>query len=309
MPVLYLAQLDIPLALLLWIGTYNPSLSRRLHATKIGCSGSVAECHAKMKRMQTQIGFATLKYTMIVHDHDDYQEVERAIHFVARPHQIAGEWYDLDISWKNMLITRFQSNCQISIIHGTTHFPTLQLYNANTDMPGWVYMARYNWTGDDLVILTLLEAILQSFPQGHSWKAIVTRMFSTKIGSTEHLNPRLSQYIWAQCAADIRYVAFHHPTMRAEEQRLHNTRQNLWIGNGEWFNLSIQDKNSIEQEYINMGCVRTVGVYVRTQNLGNTGVTWLRVFRWIFELGLVTLNDVYNNALHGVMPMVHQNNP
>ena len=295
MPILYFAKLDIPEGLLRWIRIRHPSLFRRLNATKIGCSENVNSCHNKMRNLQIYIGFAKIRYTMVIHNlHQRHSE--KAIHFVARRFLIAGEWYDLDQQWTDTLITKFQPNCQV-IPGNITTFPNLQLHNIDTDRVGFVYLAKYNWTGGDLVILTILEQILRPFPADHPWKSIITRMFSTKIGCTESLNSRFSKYIWAQCVAGIRYVAFRHPTMRAEEKRIHTTRQNLHNGNGEWFNLSAQDQHSIEQEFIIRP--RVTGVYERLRT--NADIHLIDVFRGL-QIGLISWNDIYNNAIRGLMP-------
>ena len=98
--------------------------------------------------------------------------------------------------------------------------------------PGKNYVVRYNWDERALDVIQYIynNALL---PPGHLWKLIAQDMLSSKIGATSDFNDRISKYIWAQCFADIRFLACANPLIRQEEMRLHNTRWPFWSGIGE----------------------------------------------------------------------------
>ena len=281
--VLYFTQLDLPEELLLWIKQRNFPLWFKLRATKIGCAKNWGHFLTKMQNLQTFISFARIKCKAIVHHHDAY-DTEQAMHFVVQDFHIAGEWFDLDIYWRNYLVQKFLPNCQL--FNHYSNRPTLRAVGAEEGL-GNVYMARYDWIAAERVVIDSMLHL-------PNWNTIAQDMLATKIGSTEDLLGRLSHISWAVCFANIEYVAFIHPQMRAEEQHLHQANHQSWIGYGEWFYFSTHQRNFIEQRYVNYP--RNAGIKARQ---------WDRVFghvsdviRWR-QLQLVTSHDIFYNFVRG----------
>ena len=102
------------------------------------------------------------------------------------------------------------------------------------------------------------------------------------------------RFTWSVCFADIGYVAFIHPQMRAEEQHLHQANHQSWIGFGEWFYFSTHQRNSIEQRYVIR--LRNAGVKARQQDRAFGHRSDVICWR---QLRLVTIHDIFYNFARG----------
>jgi len=212
--ILYLIQLNLPEKFLSEIKSRNPNLWRSLNATKIGRSEDWCHFLEKLQILQTYIPFATLRYVAIRHDLDAYK-TEQAMHLVSRQWHRCGEWFDLNDENRNRILERF-SACEQR--RGTSHFPGQQVVRA-TECRGHFYVASFDW---DEKAVNVINGIINNPAKDLEWRFICQQMLCSKIGSTIDLAGRGSEFIWANCFANMKYFAIQHETIRFEEQRLHD---------------------------------------------------------------------------------------
>ena len=259
--ILYLMRIKFPSGFITKIRTFGDAgknLARRLCATKVGQSRSERLFKKKMGRYGTYFPFGTLEYIAIKVDRTKNQikvgergelrgftskDAEAATHYLYTADLIAGEWYDLnDEKWVRIKNRMESLGCVVCNIVGT-NFPKL-CKNKTRGTPGFVYMATFDWSGEDLAIINQMGS---NNSISNDFKRVCREMVSTKVGSTKYdldsWYGRKGRYIWATSfltnSKCINCVGMRCPKdCRKFEQEVHGELENVRTRAGEWFHLS-----------------------------------------------------------------------
>ena len=264
--VMYFAWADLPEEFLRAIvaeddtNIPNRTLAARLGATKNGQASSSDRFMNKMKRLQSVIPFATIRYIAIIIPPTarfTAKQSEQSTHLLNIDYWVLGEWFNLTAVQREDTVARYLSN-GCSVYRGQTSSPRLNLNGTVPGTRGKIYFARFDW-GIFLPIINTLQ-------QNVTHQSTCMKMLSVKIGSGKVIirgddvdsddddddddagTFRGSQFItFTSHLARTSVKAFECDQMLQKERELHNqnNNNNKWAESGEWFHL---DDDEVDEQ-------------------------------------------------------------
>ena len=228
------------------------------------------------------------------------KDAEAAMHYIYTADLVAGEWYDLnDLKWEDIKNRMKSLRCVVCNIVGTD-FPE-SCNNKPRGSPGYVYMASFDWSGEDLAIINQMRS---NNSISNDFKRVCREMVSTKVGSTKYdldsWYGRKGRYIWATSfltnSKCINCVGMRCPKdCRKFEQEVHDELKDVRTRAGEWFHLSTdsgKDTDYVLEFYQKKIDAKDVNIATHMwmqKILSQSGVSKDLVL-WV-EWGLVSANE------------------